>query len=165
MERGHETGALIRIGLGSLIALGVAVTVSALVMGISRPLLSASNDSEGAATDRPATIVQPLSCEKLPQAPGMAITTAIVTFPPRAFSPAHRHPGSVTAYVLKGVVRSQMAGSAAQTYHMGTTWFEPPGALHRFAENPSDRETAQLLAVFVAKENCGPLVIPERPPR
>jgi quercetin dioxygenase-like cupin family protein len=115
------------------------------------------------AMGRPMTTVKPLSCEKLPHVPGKSVTTALVTFPPLAYSPAHRHPGSVTAFVVSGSVRSQMAGSEPQTYVAGTTWFEPPQALHLFAENPSKKETAQLLAVFVTDENCGPLVIPEPP--
>lgn len=114
-----------------------------------------------AQAQRPATIVKPVSCEKLPDVPGKAVTTAIVEFPPQAYSPAHRHPGSVTAFVLKGMVRSQLAGGPVGTYKPGGTWFEPPGALHLFAENASSTEPAELLAFFVADENCGPLVIPE----
>lgn len=123
--------------------------------------MSASSVEGSAAGARPATTVKPLSCEKLPNIPGKSVTTALVIFPPLAFSPAHRHPGSVTAYVIKGSIRSQMAGTPAQTYPAGTTWFEPSGALHMFAENPSPTEMAELLAVFVADEDCGPLVIPE----
>jgi quercetin dioxygenase-like cupin family protein len=117
--------------------------------------------SEGSGA-RPATVTKPLSCEKLADIPGKAVTTAVVTFPPNAYSPAHRHPGSVTAYVLKGSIRSQVSGGAAVTYHAGETWFEPTRALHLFAENASTTEPAELLAIFVADENCGPLVIPER---
>jgi quercetin dioxygenase-like cupin family protein len=89
------------------------------------------------------------------------LTTAIVAFPPGAYSPAHRHPGSVTAVVLKGTLRSQLAGGLVGTYKPGETWFEPPGALHLLAENASGTEAAELLAIFVADDNCGPLVIPE----
>jgi len=111
---------------------------------------------------RPATVVKPLSCEALPNVPGKSITTVTVDFPPGAYTPAHRHPGSVTAFVIRGAVRSQLAGSPPQLYGPGATWFEPPGALHLFAENASAAEPAQILAVFVADDNCGPLVIPER---
>lgn len=111
---------------------------------------------------RPATVVKPLSCEALPNVPGKSITTVTVDFPPGAYTPAHRHPGSVTAFVIRGAVRSQLAGGPPQTFGPGTTWFEPPGALHLFAENASATEPAQILAVFVADDNCGPLVIPEQ---
>jgi quercetin dioxygenase-like cupin family protein len=135
-----------------------------LVLQAIRPVantvhIHAMNEVSGA---RPATVTRPLSCEKLADIPGKAVTTTVVTFPPNAYSPAHRHPGSVTAYVLKGSIRSQLSGGAAITYHQGETWFESTGTLHLFAENVSATEPAELLAIFVADENCGPLVILER---
>lgn len=113
-----------------------------------------------AASDRPATQLRLLSCEPLPDLPGTTLTTAIVEFPPRAYTPAHRHPGSVSVHVLRGQVRSQLEGGSPRTFNAGETWFEPPGILHRFAENPAD-EPAALLAVFITDAACGPLVIPE----
>ncbi|MBO3276892.1 cupin domain-containing protein [Pseudomonas schmalbachii] len=49
----------------------------------------------------------------------------------------------------------------AQTYRAGQTWFEPTGVLHLFAESPSASQPAQLLAVFITDQGCGPLLIPE----
>ncbi|MGT2464339.1 cupin domain-containing protein [Mesorhizobium atlanticum] len=118
-----------------------------------------ANAGEGAAA-RPTTTVKRLSCEKLPNVPGHSITTALVEFPPNAYTPRHRHPGSVTAFVMKGALRSQMEGSLAVTYTQGQTWFEAPGAIHAFAENASATEPAELLAIFVAEDDCGPLTIP-----
>lgn len=115
----------------------------------------------GAQAQRPATIVTPVSCEKLPNVPGKSITTVTVTFPPGAYAPRHRHPGSVTAFVLKGTLRSQLAGTPAGTYTVGQSWFEPPGTIHLFAENASATEPAELLAIFVADNDCGPLSIPD----
>lgn len=43
---------------------------------------------------------------------------------------------------------------------MGQTWFEAPGAIHSFAENASATAPAELLAIFVAEDDCGPLTIP-----
>jgi quercetin dioxygenase-like cupin family protein len=85
----------------------------------------------------------------------------MVVFPPDGYTPAHRHPGSVTAYVLKGAVRSRLEGGPAITYRKGESWFEPAGILHLYAENASATETAEILTFFVTDENCGPLVIPE----
>jgi quercetin dioxygenase-like cupin family protein len=144
---------------------GIAAGLSLLLPG--RPVQDSSTHihaMEAASDVKPATTVKPLSCEKLADIPGKAITTAIVTFPPNAYSPAHRHPGSVTAYVLKGSIRSQLSGGAVAIYPAGATWFEPKGTLHLFAENASTTEPAELLTIFVADENCGPLVIPERCP-
>jgi quercetin dioxygenase-like cupin family protein len=128
----------------------------------SRPQVQlAEGHAQHSASARPATQVSRLSCEPLAEVPGKVVTTLRVDFPPGGFTPAHRHPGAVTAIVLAGQVRSQMQGLPAQTYHAGETWFEPSGELHLFAENPSASTPAQLLAVIVSDEGCGPLVIPE----
>jgi quercetin dioxygenase-like cupin family protein len=152
---GHE----VRAGL----ALVIAVIAGALLwQPWSRPLVSlAENPAAQSADARPATQVKRLSCEPLADMPGKVVTTLQVDFPPGGYTPAHRHPGAVTAIVLSGQVRSQMQGLPAQTYSAGQTWFEPSRELHLFAENPSASEPARLLAVIVSDESCGPLVIPE----
>lgn len=127
---------------------------------ICSTLPGAAPDQAALSAGRPATTVHPLSCEPLPNVPGKSVTTAIVDFPPRAFTGAHRHPGSVTAYVIEGVVRSQMEGTPAADYRSGQTWFEAPYALHAFAENPDPQRPAKLLAVFVTDTGCGSLVLP-----
>jgi catalase len=64
---------------------------------------------------------------------------------------AHGHGQAfVYAYVLSGVVRSQLAGEPARTYRAGQGWFEPPGAKHSVTENINSKEPARLLVVFVA---------------
>ncbi len=115
----------------------------------------------GGTLSQPAATVTTIACERLPNVPGKSITTAIVTFAPGAYSPRHRHPGSVTAFVLKGTLRSQLEGGPVGTYSAGQTWFEPPGTIHLFAENASSTETAELLATFIADDDCGPLTIPD----
>ncbi|WP_240475688.1 cupin domain-containing protein [Herbaspirillum rhizosphaerae] len=125
----------------------------------SAPMATSSLPSS--ATARPATSVKVISCEPLPNVPGKSITTMTVDFPPLAYSAPHRHPGSVTAIVLQGTVRSQMEGGPVVNYRQGETWMEAPHALHVLAENPDPVKPAQLLAIFVADADCGPLVIPE----
>ncbi|WP_210249246.1 cupin domain-containing protein [Rhizobium sp. ERR 942] len=120
-----------------------------------------SETSDPAAAGRPQTTVRPISCEPLPNVPGKSLTVAVVDYPPNAYTPRHRHPGSVSAFVLKGTLRSQLEGGPAGTYRAGETWFEPPGTAHLFAENVSKTEPAELLATFVADSDCGPLVIPD----
>ena len=79
-----------------------------------------SEDAGSPAAARPKTVVTPISCEKLPDMPGKSVTTVIVDFPPNAYTPRHRHPGSVSAFVLQGTLRSQLEGSPAGTYTRGT---------------------------------------------
>ncbi|OUM02155.1 cupin domain-containing protein [Variovorax sp. JS1663] len=127
---------------------------------LGRPMFASAPAPAGSAA-RPATLVKPLSCEPLPNVPGKSQTTVLVEFPPLAYSPAHRHPGSVTAVIIEGTVRSQLQGTPAQDYQAGQSFFEPPGTLHVFAENPDPSRSAKLLAFFVTDENCGPLTIYE----
>jgi quercetin dioxygenase-like cupin family protein len=144
--------------LGMAVVQGNRASTVADGMGAHVHMVGA-DAGEGAAA-RPTTTVKPLSCEKLPNVPGHSITTALVEFPPNAYTPRHRHPGSVTAFVIKGALRSQMEGGPAVVYTQGQTWFEAPGAIHSFAENASTTEPAELLAIFVAEDDCGPLTIP-----
>jgi len=151
-----------------LVVLGFAAAALATVsLSAIKPAETGAHDhhamaaATNAAGARPASTTRRLSCQPLADIPGKAVTTVVVTYPPNGYTPAHRHPGTVTAFVLKGTIRSQLSGGEPVLYKPGETWFEPPGTVHVFAENPSATETAELLAVFVADENCGPLVIPE----
>jgi len=152
--------------VNGLVVFGLAaVALAAVSIPAIRPLQSGAHDhamhAAPNAGTRPAAATKVLSCEPLADIPGKAVTTVVVTYPPNGYTPAHRHPGTVTAFVLRGDIRSQLSGGQPVLYRPGETWFEPPGTVHVFAENPSPTEPAELLAVFVADENCGPLVIPE----
>ena len=103
---------------------------------------------------RPRTVAQPVSSDALPHVQGKRITTMVVEFPPNGFSSPHHHAGSVTVYVLSGVIRSQLQGQPPIVYRAGESFFEPPGAVHLLAENMSATEPARILAVFVADEGA-----------
>jgi quercetin dioxygenase-like cupin family protein len=118
--------------------------------------MAGAQPSATALAGRPATASRPIACEKLPQVPGKTITTVLVHFPPNGFSPRHRHGGSVMVYVLKGTVRSQLNDGPVETFTPGQSFFEPPGAIHSFAENASTTEPAEILATFVA-DDCAVL--------
>ncbi len=142
----------------------ICIGAGADVLPFSSTPLAAIGSGGGAvnpATAAPATSVKVISCEPLPTAPGKTITTMMVDFPPLAYSAPHRHPGSVTAIVMDGTVRSQMEGGPVVNYQKGQTWMEAPYQLHAMAGNPDPVKPAQLLAIFVTDSNCGPLVIPE----
>src|SRR5579872_4391198 len=51
-----------------------------------------------------------VSQEKLAHVAGKTVTVEVVEFPPLALAPEHHHAGSVTVYVLSGIIRSQIAG-------------------------------------------------------
>jgi quercetin dioxygenase-like cupin family protein len=112
--------------------------------------LCASSDSAGSALDT----VEPIASHALPNVPGKRVTIVRVFYGPGGFTRAHRHAGSVTAYITKGEIRSQLAGGPVETFKVGQSFFEPPGAIHLVSANASNTEPAELIAVFVADEGA-----------
>jgi quercetin dioxygenase-like cupin family protein len=103
---------------------------------------------------RPIGRSAPVSSEALPNVPGKRVTIVHVTYAPGGYTPPHRHAGSVIAYVTAGTIRSQLAGGSVETFKVGESFFEPPGAIHLVSENASSTEPAELIAVFVADEGA-----------
>ena len=92
---------------------------------------------------------------QLPNVPGKTLTAIVVEYGPGGSSPAHRHAGSVFAYVLSGQIRSENSATGpVRVYRAGETFFEPPGSTHLVSANASDTEPASLLAVFVADDHA-----------
>jgi len=98
--------------------------------------------------------VTPVASEDLPNLPGNRLTSVLVEYGPGGKSAAHRHAGSVMAYVLEGAIRSQASGGEPRIYRAGESFFEPPGSEHLVSENASDTEPAKLLAIIVAPEGA-----------
>jgi quercetin dioxygenase-like cupin family protein len=118
------------------------------------PWILCSSSHGEAATPRPRSVVTTLRTEPLAAARGKYVTTQLVHLPPSAFSPRHVHGGDVTAYVLRGTVRSEHAGLPAADYHAGDMFYEPYGTTHVFLENPSPTESADILAITVHDEGA-----------
>jgi quercetin dioxygenase-like cupin family protein len=92
---------------------------------------------------------------QLPNVPGKRLTAIVVEYGPGGSSPAHRHAGSVFAYVLSGQIRSENSATGpSRVYRAGETFFEPPGSTHLVSANASDTDPASLLAVFVADDHA-----------
>ena len=119
------------------------------VAAVVEPLCAVS-DPAGSSLDR----VEPISSHALPNVPGKRVTIVRVFYGPGGFTRAHRHSGSVTAYITKGEIRSQLAGGPVETFKVGQSFFEPPGATHLVSANASNTEPAELIAVFVADEGA-----------
>jgi quercetin dioxygenase-like cupin family protein len=137
-------------GLACAFVIGktLPVMMDALSTGVA-PLCAVS-DPAGSALDT----VEPIASYALPNVPGKRVTIVRVFYGPGGFSRAHRHAGSVTAYVTKGEIRSQLAGGPVGTFKVGQSFFEPPGATHLVSANASNTEPAELIAVFVADEGA-----------
>ena len=125
-------------------ALPLAMDVASAIVA---PLCS---DPAGSTLDT----VEPITSHALPNVPGKRVTIVRVFYGPGGFTRAHRHAGSVTAYITKGEVRSQLAGGPVETFKVGQSFFEPPGATHLVSANASNTEPAELIAVFVADEGA-----------
>jgi quercetin dioxygenase-like cupin family protein len=146
--RPFHLAAIAGLACAFVVAKSLPLTVDAIA-AIAEPLC-ASNDSAGSARDT----VEPIASYALPNVPGKRVTIVRVFYGPGGFTRAHRHAGSVTAYVTKGEIRSQLAGGPVETFAVGQSFFEPPGATHLVSANASNTEPAELIAVFVADEGA-----------
>ena len=110
--------------------------------------------NSAAAAGSPLDKVEVIASHALPNVPGKRVTVVRVFYGPGGFTRAHRHAGTVTAYVTKGEIRSQLAGGPVETFGVGQSFFEPPGSIHQVSANASNTEPAELIAVFVADEGA-----------
>ncbi|MGE5217543.1 MAG: cupin domain-containing protein [Chloroflexota bacterium] len=122
---------------------------AALAVACAPWIGAASRAAEvGVETKRVAT-------ETLSNVPGKKLTAIVVNYAPGGKSGAHRHAGSVFAYVLSGAIRSENSATGpARVYKAGESFFEPPGSRHLVSENASAKEPARLLAIFVADDGA-----------
>jgi quercetin dioxygenase-like cupin family protein len=137
-------------GLACAFAVGKALPLAMDAISTVVTPLCASSEPAGSALDT----VEPIASYSLPNVPGKRITIVRVFYGPGGFTRAHRHAGSVTAYITKGEIRSQLAGGPVDTFKVGQSFFEPPGATHLVSANASNAEPAELIAVFVADEGA-----------
>ncbi|MGH6777247.1 MAG: cupin domain-containing protein [Bradyrhizobium sp.] len=119
------------------------------ISAVATPLCAVGHPS-GSSLNR----VEVIASYPLPNVPGKWVTVVRVTYGPGGFTPPHRHAGSVTAYITRGEIRSQLAGGPLETFKVGQSFFEPPGATHLVSANASHTEPAELVAVFVADEGA-----------
>ena len=107
-----------------------------------------------ASSGSPLNKVELVSSHAIPDMPGKRMTVVRVTYGPGGFTPPHRHGGTVTAYITKGQIRSQLNNGPVEIFDVGQSFFEPPGAIHLVSANASNTEWAELIAVFVADEGA-----------
>ena len=137
-------------GLACAFAIGKVLPVTIDAISTTIAPLCATNANAGAAGDS----VELITSQALPNVPGKRITVVRVTYGPGGFTRPHRHAGTVTAYITKGQIRSQLGGGPVETFQVGQSFFEPPGSTHMVSANASSTEPAELIAVFVADEGA-----------
>ena len=135
-------------GLACSVVIGKALpstieTISSIIEPLCANSVTGSQD-----------VVEPISSHALPNVPGKRVTIVRVFYGPGGFSRPHRHAGSVTAYITKGEIRSQLDNGPVETFKVGQSFFEPPGSKHMVSANASTTEPAELIAVFVADEGA-----------
>ena len=136
-------------GLACAFAIGNALPLTRdIVATVIEPLCMTA--APGSSQD----VVEPITSHALPNVPGKRVTVVRVFYGPGGFTPPHYHSGSVTAYITKGEIRSQLGGGPVETFKVGQSFFEPPGSTHLVSANASNTEPAELIAVFVADEGA-----------
>src|ERR1700726_1241104 len=137
-------------GLACALAIARALPVTIEAASAIAAPLCATNNSSGSSPNQ----VELIGSYALPNVPGKRVTVVRVSYGPGGFTPPHRHGGSGTATIPKGEIRSQLGGGPVDTYKVGQSFFEPPGATHLVSANASNAEPAELIAVFVADEGA-----------
>jgi quercetin dioxygenase-like cupin family protein len=151
--RPHKRPVLLAAVAGLACALAAGKTLPLTmdqISGVLAPLCIGSAAAAGSPLDK----VEVITSHALPNVPGKRVTIVRVFYGPGGFSRAHRHAGSVTAYITKGEIRSQLGGGPVETFGVGQSFFEPPGSTHLVSANASNTEPAELIAVFVADEGA-----------
>jgi quercetin dioxygenase-like cupin family protein len=138
------------VAAGLACALALVRTLPLAIDAIAPGVEPLCASSAGPAHDT----VEPIASHALPNVPGKRVTIVRVFYGPGGFTRAHRHAGSVTAYITKGEIRSQLGGGPLETFAVGQSFFEPPGSTHLVSANASTTEPAELIAVFVADEGA-----------
>ncbi len=139
--------ALIVIMIGAGIANELSLRSAATV---STDGILCMTDARAGSADR----VIPVASYPLANAPGKRVTVVRVIYGPGGFTPPHYHAGTVTAYIVRGAIKSQLQGGPVEIFMPGQTFFEPPGSVHMVSANASTTEEAELLAIFVADEGA-----------
>jgi quercetin dioxygenase-like cupin family protein len=126
---------------------GAALLVAGIVCATSFPVTAHDEKGDGEA--------KVLFSQKLPNAPGKTLTAVLVTYGPGEKTQKHHHAGSVFAFVVSGMIRSENSVTGpARDYRAGESFFEPDGSVHLVSANASATEPASLLAIFVADDGA-----------
>ena len=122
-------------------------------------ILSLSCAIASASAAEPMAQVKTLMTKPLPNFPGKEATMLLVTYPPGAKDPIHRHNANAFVYVLEGTVVMQMRGGKPVTLHPGQTFYEDPQGIHQVGRNASNKVPAKFVVVLI-KDKGSPVLVP-----
>jgi quercetin dioxygenase-like cupin family protein len=136
---GSEKGQL--SGQRKATAMNIKAVIIASCLAVATP----------AAAQSSGEMVTPNFEHAIPNIPGKSLLAVVVDYAPGGASHSHTHARSafIYAYVVSGVVESQVNDGPRLVYHVGESFHELPGAHHVVSRNASATEPAKLLAMFV----------------
>jgi len=146
--RPYHLAVIAGLACAFLIAKAAPVTRDVVAAVIEPPCMNSASDVNS------QNVVEPITSHALPNVAGKRVTVVRVFYGPGGFTPPHFHSGSVTAYITKGEIRSQLDSGPVETFKVGQSFFEPPGSKHMVSANASTTEPAELIAIFVADEGA-----------
>ena len=104
-----------------------------------------------AAAQSRGEVITPNFERAIPNIPGKSLVAVVVDYAPGGASRPHTHAKSafIYAYVVSGVVESQVNDGPKKVFRAGESFHEAPGDRHSVSRNASNTNPASLLAVFV----------------
>jgi quercetin dioxygenase-like cupin family protein len=83
----------------------------------------------------------------------------LLSLPPGAAAPTHRHPGIGVGYVLEGVYESQYEGEELKRFVAGDSIYDLAQTPHLIARNGSHSESLRFIMTFIVQKG-EPTILP-----
>jgi quercetin dioxygenase-like cupin family protein len=83
----------------------------------------------------------------------------LISLPPGAAAPVHRHPGIGVGYVLEGAYESQYEGEVLKRFTAGDAICDLADTPHLIARNGSQTEPLRFIMTFIVKKG-DPTILP-----
>jgi quercetin dioxygenase-like cupin family protein len=113
--------------------------------------LAQDRSASGQVVDEPVKRVE-VFAQTLPDLGYRKVNVITVEYAPGRASPRHKHDVTVFAYVLEGMVESQLEGEELKVFKQSEMEWEVPGTVHVVSRNASKTERAKPLVFFVGEE-------------
>jgi quercetin dioxygenase-like cupin family protein len=96
---------------------------------------------------------------EFPSRDGLVVQAIRVDYAPAGSTRgAHRHPTGAYVHVIDGSVVFGVSDREPVVLKAGSSYYEPPGALHAVSRNASAELPASMIAFFVLREGERPTV-------
>ena len=95
----------------------------------------------------------------IPGAENLEAVLYLLSLPPGAAAPAHRHPGIGVGYVLEGVYESQYEGEELKRFTAGDSVYDLAYTPHLIARNGSTSKPLRFIMTFIVATGQ-PTIVP-----